>query len=174
MNQGIHTVDLLQWLFGPVASVSANLATRVHPIEAEDTAAVTLVFQSGAIGTIEAATSIFPGFDRRLELTGSEGTLIIVGDTLAALDLRSGREAVATAAPAANRTTPTVADATPHARIIQDFVDAVRTGRTPACDAREGRKSVAIVEASYESARSGRRVALEDGGITTEAQRTQR
>ena len=70
MNQAIHTVDLVQWLFGPVARVSAAVATRVHEIEVEDTAAAVLEFTSGAIGTIEAATSLFPGYPRRIEVTG--------------------------------------------------------------------------------------------------------
>jgi UDP-N-acetyl-2-amino-2-deoxyglucuronate dehydrogenase len=156
MNQGIHTVDVLQWLFGPVASVSAVVATRLHAIEVEDTAAAVLTFQSGAIGVLEAATSVFPGYSRRVELTGTEGTLILEQDALVAADLRSGRESLPIQAPATSATTAAVADATPHARVIEDFLDAIRTGRPPACDAREGRKSVAIVEAIYESARTGR------------------
>ncbi len=163
MNQGIHTVDLLQWMFGPVASVAATIATRVHLIESEDTAAAVLTFRNGAIGVIEATTSVYPGYARRLELTGSEGTLIIEQDTLVAVDLRSeGSETVRVAPPSsgASAVTATVADAAPHARVIADFVDAIRSGRTPMCDAREGRKSVAIVEAIYHSARTGRTVAV--------------
>ena len=179
MNQGIHTVDLLQWMFGPVASVAATVATRVHAIESEDTAAAVLTFRSGAIGVIEAATSVYPGYARRLELTGSEGTLIIEQDTLVAVDLRGNASEVFTAADsgadsgnvarsvraappasAASATVASVADATPHARVIADFVDAIRSGRTPVCDAREGQKSVAIVEAIYHSARTGRTVAV--------------
>ncbi len=163
MNQGIHTVDLLQWMFGPVASVAATIATRLHTIESEDTAAAVLTFRSGAVGVIEAATSVYPGYARRLELTGSEGTLIIEQDTLVAADLRSeGSEAVAAAPPPSDGSvgTATVADATPHARVIADFVKAIQFGRTPMCDAREGRKSVAIVEAIYYSARTGRAVGV--------------
>jgi predicted dehydrogenase len=156
INQGIHTVDLMQWLFGPVASVSARIATRVHTIEAEDTAAALLQFESGAIGVLEAATSIFPGYARRLELTGSEGTLIVEQDALIAVDLKSGRENINRADDRASAVSASVADATPHARVFTDFIEAIQTGRPPACDAREGRKSVAIVEAIYRSARSGR------------------
>ena len=160
MNQGIHTVDLLQWFFGPVASVTAAIATRVHSIEAEDTAAAVLVFQNGAIGVVEAATSIFPGYARRLELTGSDGTLIIDGDTLVSSDLRTGREAAAAPTSPSSGGTAAVVDASPHARIIADFIDSIRTDRPPACDAREGRKSVAIVEAIYQAARTGRMVTV--------------
>src|SRR6185437_7850245 len=82
MNQGIHTVDLLLWLFGPVRRVTAAIAARLHRIEAEDTAVAALEFASGALGTIEAATSAYPGYARRLELTGSCGTLRLEGDDL--------------------------------------------------------------------------------------------
>jgi len=61
MNQAIHTVDLMQWLFGPVARVYGTTATRVHAIEVEDTAAAVLNFTNGAIGTIERRPPCTPG-----------------------------------------------------------------------------------------------------------------
>src|SRR5918993_1562859 len=79
MNQGIHTVDVLQWLMGPVARLTARTATRLHDIEVEDTAVAVLEFASGALGTIEAATSIYPGYGRRVEVTGSNGTAGVGG-----------------------------------------------------------------------------------------------
>ena len=133
MNQGIHTVDVLLWLLGPIARVSARTATRLHAIEVEDTALALLEFDNGAMGTIEATTAAYPGFPRRIEITGTKGSLVHEDPP---------RPAV-------------VADATPHRRVLQDFIDAVRTGRSPACDGREGRRSVAVVEAIYRSARSG-------------------
>jgi predicted dehydrogenase len=156
MNQGIHTVDLLQWLFGPVAEVCARTATRIHSIEAEDTAAAVLQFKSGALGVIEATTSVFPGYARRVELTGADGTLILEGDRLVAADLRHGVE-VGTASPTDLESTasPVVSDCTPHQRVFEDFIRAIETNGTPACDAREARHSVAIVEAVYRSARQG-------------------
>jgi UDP-N-acetyl-2-amino-2-deoxyglucuronate dehydrogenase len=156
MNQGIHTVDLLQWLFGPVARVCARTATRIHSIEAEDTAAAVLEFESGALGVIEATTSAFPGYARRVEVTGAEGTLILEGDRLIAADLRHAAD-VRTASPTDLESTasPVVSDCTPHQRVFEDFIRAIETNGTPACDAREGRHSVAIVEAIYRSARDG-------------------
>jgi UDP-N-acetyl-2-amino-2-deoxyglucuronate dehydrogenase len=134
MNQGIHTVDLLLWLFGPVAGVSGRTANRLHRIEVEDTAVATLEFENGALGSIEATTAAAPGFPRRLEVTGTEGTIVHEDPPR----------------PAA------VADATPHRRVLEDFIRAIRTGGEPACDAREGRRSVALIDAIYRSARSGR------------------
>src|SRR5260370_35140678 len=71
-NQGVHTVDLLLWLMGSVRQVYARTSTAFHRIEAEDTVVATLEFVSGAIGTLEVATSVYPGYRRREELTGSK------------------------------------------------------------------------------------------------------
>jgi len=134
MNQGIHTVDVLLWLFGDATRVAGRTATRLHRIEVEDTAAALIEFASGAFGTLHATTAAYPGAPRRLFVTGSRG-------------------AVEHAEPARGAA---VADATPHRRILEDFVDAIRSGRPPMCDAREGRRSVALIEAVYRSAGSGK------------------
>ena len=156
MNQGIHTVDLMQWLFGPVTRLHGSVATRAHEIEVEDTAAAVMEFASGAIGTIEAATSIFPGYARRLEVTGTEGTLILEHERLIRVDLRSSvqEEPESPADGTASATSPVVTDASAHRRVLEDFILAIQAGRPPACNGREARKSVAIVQAIYESARS--------------------
>jgi predicted dehydrogenase len=160
MNQGIHTVDVLLWLMGQVVRISARTATRLHRIEVEDTAVAMLEFANGALGVLEATTSVYPGYARRIEITGSEGTAILEGDTLVALDLRnaasaSGVAVSKAAAPTVASSSPVVADASAHQRVLEDFIAAIHADRVPACDARDGRKSVAIVEAIYGSARDG-------------------
>ena len=82
MNQGVHTVDLLLWLMGDVVSVQAQMATALHKIEAEDTITALLEFANGAIGTLVATTSVYPGYPRHIELTGSEGTVILEHDKI--------------------------------------------------------------------------------------------
>jgi predicted dehydrogenase len=134
MNQGIHTVDLLVWLLGTVTRVTGRTATRLHNIEVEDTAVAMLEFANGAVATIEATTAAFPGFPRRVEITGTKGSLVYEDPA---------RPAV-------------VGDATPHRRVLEDFIEAVRTGRKPAADGTEGRRSVAVIEAIYRSSKSGR------------------
>ena len=159
MNQAIHTVDVLQWLFGPVAQVGARTATRLHPIEVEDTAAAVLEFESGALGLIEATTSSYPGYARRIDVSGSEGTLILEGDRLVATDLRGAADHPSTLPaepPPENAASATVSDSVPHQRIFEDFIRAIRDNAVPVCDAREARPSVAIIEAIYRSARSGK------------------
>jgi predicted dehydrogenase len=159
MNQAIHTVDVLQWLFGPVARVGGRTATLLHSIQTEDTAAAVLEFESGALGIIEATTSSFPGYARRVDVSGSEGTLILEGDRLVATDLRAkGTQASTVPAepPPENAASATVSDSVPHQRIFEDFIRAIRENAVPVCDAREARPSVAIIEAIYRSAESGR------------------
>jgi UDP-N-acetyl-2-amino-2-deoxyglucuronate dehydrogenase len=158
MNQAIHTVDVLQWLFGPVARVGGRTATRLHPIEVEDTAAAVLEFESGALGLIEATTSSYPGYARRVDVSGAEGTLILEGDRLVATDLRAtGTQSSTIPAepPPENAASATVSDSVPHQRIFEDFIRAIRDDAVPVCDAREARPSVAIIEAIYRSAASG-------------------
>ena len=165
MNQAIHTVDLVQWLFGPVARVSSAVATRIHDIEVEDTAAAVLEFTSGALGTIEATTSLFPGYPRRLEITGSEGTVVIEGDNIVLRDLRGTTSAGGPAEPAPrleNVASPVVSDASAHQRVIEDFIRAIRDDAIPATDGREARRSVELVETIYAAARKQRAIAPGD------------
>jgi len=163
MNQGVHTVDLLLWLFGPVRQVFARTITGLHAIEVEDTAVAVLEFANGAVGTLEAATSAYPGYSRQLELTGSNGTVRLDGDDLVAIDLKDARDAETPTAPAAvtaSAASPVVADPTAHVRVFEDFVSAVARGAAPACDGPGGRHSVALIEAIYQSARTNQRVDL--------------
>jgi UDP-N-acetyl-2-amino-2-deoxyglucuronate dehydrogenase len=163
MNQGVHTVDLLLWLFGPVRRVYAKTAATLHAIEVEDTAVAVLEFENGALGTLEAATSAYPGYSRRIELTGSNGTMILEGDDLTAIDLldaRPGENATQTTAATVSAASPIVADASAHTRVFEDFIRAVSTRTAPSCDGASARQSVAVIEAIYASARTDRPVAL--------------
>jgi predicted dehydrogenase len=165
INQGVHTVDLLLWLFGPVRRVYAKAAAKLHQIEVEDTAVAVLEFENGALGTLEAATSAFPGYSRRIELTGSNGTVILDGDRLAAVDLQDATEAEKAALADASGATvsaasPIVADASAHQRVFEDFLRAVEQRTAPCCDGYGGRASVALIEAIYLSARTDRPVEL--------------
>jgi UDP-N-acetyl-2-amino-2-deoxyglucuronate dehydrogenase len=164
INQAIHTLDLLLYVVGPIARVHTRAATLLHDIEVEDTAVATFEFANGALGSFEASTAVFPGYARRVEITGSCGTVLIEHDQISAVDLVPGSvggASVPVATPAAsafNAASPLVADATPHQRIVEDFVRAIRSNGRPVCDGAEGRRSVAVIEAMYESARTGRMV----------------
>jgi UDP-N-acetyl-2-amino-2-deoxyglucuronate dehydrogenase len=157
MNQGVHTVDLLLWLFGPVRRVFGKTIAGLHAIEVEDTAVAVLEFANGAIGTLEAATSAYPGYSRQIELTGSNGTVRLEGDDLAAVDLMDARDDERPAArhgATASAASPVVADAAAHVRVFEDFLRAVATRSAPCCDGPGGRRSVALIDAIYQSART--------------------
>ena len=157
MNQGIHTIDLLLWLFGDVSRVQARVATQLHSIESEDTATALLEFASGAIGVFHATTAAYPGYPRRVEISGSEGTVVLEHDRIIAVDLRN---APAEGAKFAERdenqsgSSAVVSDFRGHQAVIEDFLCAIHKNRASACDGREGRRSLALVEAIYRAARS--------------------
>ncbi len=77
MNQGIHGVDLLQYLAGKPRVLSGKIKTLMHNIEAEDMAAAIVEYDNGAIGVIQASTCSYPGFDRRIEIIGTKGYVIL-------------------------------------------------------------------------------------------------
>jgi UDP-N-acetyl-2-amino-2-deoxyglucuronate dehydrogenase len=163
INQGVHTLDLLLWLLGDVERVYAKAITALHQIETEDTVVATLEFVSGAIGTFEAGTSIYPGYARHLELTGSEGTLVLEHDRIIAADLRRPLEEGALGAKEdtnASATSPVVSDVRGHQRILEDFLLAIEKDGRPLCDGYEGRRSLELVQAIYQSSRAGLPVAL--------------
>jgi predicted dehydrogenase len=165
MNQGIHTIDLLLWLLGPITSVSARATTGLHEIEVEDTLVATLQFANETLATFETTTAAYPGYPRRVEITGVEGTVTIEGDHLVGADFRSASQHVAgptsgAATATASQSSPAVTDVTPHRRVFEDFINAIRANREPVCSGHEGRRSVAVVEAIYKSARRGQSVTV--------------
>src|ERR1700730_16603709 len=88
MNQGVHTVDLLLWLLGDVTRRHARTTTALHKTESEDAPIAILEFANGALGTLQATTAAYPGYPRRVEITGSQGTVILEHDRIVAADLR--------------------------------------------------------------------------------------
>jgi predicted dehydrogenase len=163
MNQGVHTVDLLLWLMGDVERVYAKAITAFHNIEVEDTVVATLEFANGAIGTLEAGTSVYPGYRRRVELTGSEGTLILEDNRIISADLHTSVVDLVGPTEQNNNlsaTSPVVTDVSGHKKLLEDFLKAIGTNGRPRCDGREGRRSVELVQAIYESSRTGQAVSL--------------
>ena len=155
MNQGIHTVDLLLWLCGPVRRVYGKTATQFHDIEVEDTAVAVLEFASGAVGTLEATTCAYPGRPRRIEITGSKGSAVLVGDGLIdGQERREGQEKPQ------NVASPVVSDVSAHRDVFADFIRAFRAGVSPLCGGEDARRSVQLIEAIYTSSRLARPIDL--------------
>jgi len=172
MNQGVHYVDLLQWVMGPVERVFARTRTSAHEhIEVEDIALAVLSFASGALGVIECSTAVYPGLSERLEVTGTGGTAIVEAGELKIRELKEekgetapyGGKAEAShdgktgAAAAAN---PADISYTGHREQLSDVLHAIDSGGKPAVDGAEARKPLEIILAVYESARTGRDVSL--------------
>jgi predicted dehydrogenase len=162
LNQGVHYVDLLRWCMGPVAEVTAVCATRAHQMEAEDVAVATLRFTSGAVGAIVASTAVFPGFAQRLEVTGTNGTVIVEDGEIVRAGLLDGERdsAAGPATAAAAAADPAALDVAGHAAQIADFLASVEEGREPLVSAESGRDALEIVCAVYESAREGHTVVI--------------
>src|SRR5713101_631543 len=161
INQGVHTIDLLLWLLGDVVRVQARTATVLHKIEAEDTAAAILEFSSGALGILHATTAAYPGYPRRVEISGTEGTVIVEHDRTIAANLRTPPTAAEPAPLDKNQSASSAAvtDFRGHQAVLEDFLQAIRQNRAPACDGLEGRRSIALVEAIYRAAKTPDRVA---------------
>ena len=172
MNQGIHAVDLLQWLVGLPEQVSAFFGTLAHSgMEAEDTLAATLKFRHGALGVIEAATSTWPGQDLRIEIIGDKGAAELVKDRITRWqfsDPEPGDEVVlrneAAGAIGGGASNPAAISAEGHRLLIEDLVAAINERRAPMIPGSEARKAVALVTAIYDSARSGRATSVDHTG----------
>jgi len=178
MNQGIHYLDLLCWMMGPVAEVTALCATQAHEVEVEDVALALLRFQSGAVGLVQAATAVYPGFPERLEISGTGGTVVVEAGAVRSSELADERgevgaygAAASTAAPVVG--TPVVATPVPgataaadpaavadeaHRAQLADFLAALDHGGEPLVTGEQARADLAVIRAVYDSARLGRPV----------------
>ena len=165
INQAIHGVDLLQWFAGMPVEVFAWTTQRVHQIESEDTAVAALKFGSGAFGTIEASTALWPGFARRIEICGENGSVVMEDDDIARWEFRvvasedeKIRAARETSAKGSGSADPMAINFEGHRRQIQDFIDGIREQRPFFIEGSEARRAVALVRAIYDSAASGKPV----------------
>jgi UDP-N-acetyl-2-amino-2-deoxyglucuronate dehydrogenase len=157
MNQGIHLVDLLVWFMGDPIAVQARAATLQRKVEVEDTLAATLRFANGALATIAATTTAWPGFPHRVEIYGSAGGIQIEGESVRQWQSVAGEKDPEPSPPhtipaAGSGSDPRGIALDGHIAVLGDFLRAVHTGRPPRIDGAEGRRSLAAVSAIYEAA----------------------
>ena len=167
MNQAIHSVDLLIWLMGPVAEVTAQSALLAHErIEVEDNIVATVRFQNGALGVIEASTAAYPGSLKRIEIHGSTGSAVIEEEDIIKWDFQTSRpedaeirekmtQKVSGGGGAAD---PAAIGHHGHALLFADVLKAIETGGKPLIDGHEGRRSVEVIRGIYDAAKSGKTV----------------
>lgn len=180
INQSIHSIDLLQWLMGPVVEVTAYTGLLAHErIQVEDTAVAILKFEGGSLGTIVATTAAYPGLTARIAIHGDRGSAVIDDDELVYFHAAGvGEEADAYDENQADRIMQRYgvmragggAGSEPgnlsmaHRDQIQDFIEAVRDGGEPSVNLEEGRKPLEVISAIYESVRTGRAVRIDERG----------
>jgi len=164
-NQASHHIDLLMWMLGTVESVYAMAATRLVKIEAEDSAAVVLRFTSGALGVVEATTATRPHeLEGSLSILGEHGSVVIGGlavNEITTWSFEPQRDCDATVIDE-TRTPVDNIYGFGHQAFVRNVVSAIRGQGAALIDGLEGRKTIAVINAIYESAHSGREVPLRE------------
>lgn len=162
LNQASHYFDLMYWLIGPVDSVMAYTATLNHQIEVEDMGTGIIKFRNGALGTIEVTMNTFPrNLEGSITVMGEYGTVKIGGIAVNKIehwefkdyddDDRLVNETT---------TSPTSVYGFGHTGFLTNVVEVLQGKAEPKTDGRDGRKSLEIILAMYESARLGKKIAL--------------
>jgi UDP-N-acetyl-2-amino-2-deoxyglucuronate dehydrogenase len=163
INQGIHQVDVLLWLIGPVAELFGYWQLgATHKIESEDVVSAVLRYGSGATGVLQASTSIWPGYTERIEIHGERGTAIISGDKLTAWDVRedAGEPAPIAREVASGSSDPMAISLEPFERQFLDFAESIDKRRKPVSAGEDGYRALELVLAVYRSCREGLKVGL--------------
>lgn len=160
-NQASHHVDMLAYMMGEVASVKAMAATRLVSIEAEDTGVALLRFRSGALGVVEATTAARPAdLEGSISILGENGTVEVGGFAMNEMTVWRFAEEKPEDAEVLERyrTNPPDVYGFGHHEYYRDVFDAIAKDEPPLVDGREGRKSLEVITAIYESIESGREV----------------
>jgi predicted dehydrogenase len=165
LSQGIHTLDLMLSLAGPIVEVAGFATTTpVHRMETEDMVCAAARFANGALGTIDATTAAYPGFLEEIVLTCENGSALLRGTELLVqfqdghkITIEPDRSAGGTGAD------PMAFPHDYHRAVMADFVDSIRTGREPKVTGEEALKVHQLIDALIETARTGSRVAI--GGV---------
>lgn len=170
MNQGIHGIDLLQWLMGGVVEVSAMTATLGHErIEVEDVAVASVKFANGALGAVEGTTGSWPGAKIKIEIGGMNGSVTLEDDVITSWRFQdegpADEEIRKTFGPretllGGGAGDPRAISFEGHRLQFEDFVRAIRTGGKPFCGGEDARAAVAIITGIYQSARERKPVQL--------------
>lgn len=167
MNQAIHNVDLLLWMMGDVEQIMGFTTMLAHErIEVEDTAVAALRFKNGALGVIQATTSVWPGLPKTIGVHGDRGSVVIEQDDLLRWEFQAplpDDDAIRTqfaqkVGASGGSSNPAAISHVGHARQLDDFVQAILKGRAPLVDGREGRKAVEVILGIYASNATGKRV----------------
>ncbi len=173
-NQGVHTLDMMLWLGGAITEVTGKFGLFAHKIEAEDKTAAVLTFASGALGTITTTTAAYPGLDRTLILHGTRGSVVVEDDVLVRWRImgesrvdeeeeerrmlasfgKQGGEAAGVASD------PFAFAARGHLAQFEALAEAIRNDTPPPNSIETTRHTIEVLNAIYESGRTGMPVRL--------------
>jgi len=162
INQGIHMVDMVRWFGGPITRVTGFARTLSHSIEVEDTASAALEFASGALGVIQSTTAAAPGLYLTVEVLGDRGSAVIQDSEIVFWSTLDGGGPPGLEGPKTGSGTrdPMAFSHTGHLSQFRDLLDAIIEDRPPRVDGWEGRRTLEVVLAVYESSRTGAPVTL--------------
>lgn len=160
MNQAIHAIDLLRFFMGEVEAVTAYCETLIHKIPVEDTAIAIVKFKNGALGTIEGTTSVNPGEERKLEIHGSKGTIILNGFQNVTWKITGEPVRQEGASVAGGVADPLAVYHGGHVAQFKAFTKALLAGEVPPVPASEARKAVELILAIYKSSREKKEIRL--------------
>jgi UDP-N-acetyl-2-amino-2-deoxyglucuronate dehydrogenase len=163
ISQAIHQVDVLLLLVGPVDEVFGYWRLgAIHKIESEDLVCAVMNYSSGALGMIQAATALWPGYPERIEIHGTKGSAIVTGDQLTTWDVRDdeGEPPPLSFEAKSGASDPMAISLTSFERQLTDFGDACKTGRAPASSGIEGYRALQLVRSIYTSCAEGRKVKI--------------
>lgn len=161
MNQGVHGIDLIQWIVGDVESVFARSAALVRNIEVEDTAVAVVKYVNGAYGVIQGTTSVWPGQETRFEIHGENGSIVFADSGIKQWAFMDGETSVPDVEGTASASSDAAnISADGHYILVDDMIQAIKEDRDPMITGEEASKAVKLILAIYESARTGREVKL--------------
>jgi predicted dehydrogenase len=163
MNQGVHGVDVIQYLMGGIKSVYADCRTMGRNIEVEDTANVLVEYENGAIGVIQATTLAYKGFSKTIEITAEKGSVVIKEDSIEVWDVL-GEEGkfVDNSTVIKAGADPMAIPYTYHLIQFNDLIDAIENNREPILSERQGEIPVKVVLAIYQSSKEGKKVYINE------------
>lgn len=165
MNQGIHGVDLLLYIMGDVKSVYARSSTLIHDIEVEDTAVAMIEYESGAMGVIQGSTAVYPAYPKIFQFNGERGSVHINESVFSEWKIEGEdvpSDVLLGPDPRIKAEFPHNNPLGSHTPQFADFFDAIRTGRKPMIDVKEGRRPVDLILAIYESSRTGKPIDMKE------------
>lgn len=157
LTQGIHTLDLMLSLAGPIKEVTGYATTSpVHRMETEDMVAAAVRFQNGAMGVIDATTTAYPGFPERIEIAGEKGSALLVGSSLQ-VQLHDGTRVEMQPDGSAGGTgaDPMAFPHDWHLSVWTDFLDAIDQRRPPRISGREALHVHRLIDALLAAGKSG-------------------